>query len=135
MGIFAKETQLLSKFEMKLRAAGLAQILPYESGFLNRIASEADQFIKSESLGPGVADARPYHLCGCSPGQCIERVSFSPHSINLMKARGGEHSVKNGSFFDIGNNLRIDSDFCFLGTPGPPEDMKEANWRSTGKYE
>ena len=88
MGIFAKETQLLSKFEMKLRAAGLAQILPYESGFLNRIASEADQFIKSESLGPGVADARPYHLCGCSPGQCIERVSFPPPLHQLDEGEG-----------------------------------------------
>ena len=112
---------------MKLRAAGRAQILTYESGPFSRIASAAGQLIKTKSIGLGLADTWPYHLSGRSPRPRSERVSFSLDSINLMKTRGGECSVKSGSFFDIGNNLRIDSDFCFLGTSRPPEDTKEAN--------
>ena len=112
---------------MKLRAAGRAQILTHESGFPSRIASEAGQFIKSGSLGPGLAGTWPYHLCGRSPRPRSERVSFSLDSINLMKTRGGECSVKSGSFFDIGNDFKIDSDFCPPGISGSPEVMKEAN--------
>ena len=112
---------------MKLRAAGRAQILTHESGHFNRIASEAGQLIKTRFLKLGLADIWPYHLSGRSPRPRNKRVSFSLNSINSMKARDGERSAKSGSFFDIGNNLRIDSDFCPLGTPGPLEDMKEAN--------
>ena len=114
---------------MKLRAAGRAQILTHESGSLSRIASEADQFIKSESLGLGMAGAWPYHLSERFPRPRSERVSFPLDSINLMKAGGGERSVKNGSFFDIGNNLRVDSDFCFSWgsrAPGGHERSKLA---------
>ena len=127
MGLFVENPQLLSKFEMRLRTAGRAQILTHESGSLNRIASETDQFLRPGPLEPGLAGTWSYHLNGRSPRTSFERVSFSPVSINSMKARGGERSVKNRSSFDVGNNLRIDSDFCPPGFPRFPEGTKGAN--------
>ena len=132
---FCRKPQLLSKFEMRLRTAGRAQIPAHESGSLSRIASETNQFFKPGPSEPGLAGTWSYHLNGRSPRTSCERVSFSPVSINLMKTRDGERSVKNRSSFDIRNNLRIDSDFCPPGSSRPPEGTKEANWRSTGKYE
>ena len=129
MGIFVENQnlQFLSKLEMRLRTAGRAQILTHESGSLSRIASETNQFFRPGPLEPGLAGTWSYHLNGRSPRISFERMSFYPVSINSMKARGGERSVKNRSSFDVGNNLRIDSDFCPSGPPRSPEGTKEAN--------
>ena len=73
---------------MKLRAAGQAQILTHESGFLSRIASEAGQFIKPGSPGLGLAGNWPYHLSGRSPRPRSERVPFPLDSIIFDEDEG-----------------------------------------------
>ena len=120
---------------MGLRAAGQTRIRTHDSDISSRIASEAGQLVKFQATWPGVADRRPYHLGGHSPKTRVKRVTSFLNSIRLMKMRNGERSDKNESFFDSGIDFRIDSDFRPPGIPGSLEIAKEANWRSSGKYE
>ena len=127
--------RLLSKFEMKLRAAGRTQIRTLDSETSSRIASEVGQSIEAQSPRLGLADHWPYHLDGHSPRSRVKCATSFPCSIILMETRNGECSGKNRSFFGTRTNSRINSGFCPPGSPGTPEVTKEANWRSTGKYE
>ena len=123
------------KFEMKPRAAGGTQIRTIDSEIPGRIASGAGQSIKTRSPRLGLADHWPYHLHGYSPRfRSICTTSF-PYSINLVETGSGECSNKNKSFFGFRTNSRVNSDFCFPGTFGSPEAIKETKWRSIGKYE
>ena len=117
--------RLLSKFEMKLRAAGWTQIRTLDSETSSRIASEVGQSVEAQSLRLGLADHWPYHLDGHSPRSRTKCATSFPCSINLMETRNGECSDKNRSFFGIRNNSRVNSDFCPPGTSRTPEAAKE----------